>query len=91
MSNTDNHRLLHGTLVTVAKTPEFVGNDDADVREVWFARNKKLEVGTKFACVEFTRHGPKPQVDMDTLPVTIHFGIAQTARCRRSKAWRRTS
>jgi hypothetical protein len=73
--NTDKHRILHATLISVGDIgPQFKGNEDAEIRDVWYAKGEQLVVGTKFADVLFEQSGPDPQVDMESLRVNIAFG-----------------
>ncbi len=46
--NTDKHRVIHAALVTVGDSPQFKGNEDAEIREVWYAKGEQLVVGAKF-------------------------------------------
>lgn len=76
LDNADKHRELHPTVVTLGdELPRFSYQDAAE-RAVWAKRGKPLKVETKIACVEFQALGPNPDVQMDTLPITISFGQA---------------
>jgi hypothetical protein len=75
LSNADKHRVMHPIAVSVAnQTPEFVGNEDAVIREIFYEAGKPLVEEAEFATVTFEQTGPDPHVEMRGLPVVLSFG-----------------
>ena len=77
LSNVDKHRIVHPTVVRVGDiAPVLTPNGHATISETWYAEGEQLEVGTLLAWADYNRTGPYPNINMETLPVRLHFGSA---------------